>query len=502
MLFFLILATLLSSVNAVLVSTFDNCLKEFSKRSPAQIQFHPILVAAEFHAVAEGESYLYITVYGAVTGKSTASPAGKRKREISAGGFELSLGEGEERWGSMENLEDVGAELHARALGGMTGGPNEDQPAEATHFGRGFDTTGRWPREHIYYNFTGAIVDFDDAWTAGGTKPKVATTLSTTITMSSFHVSSNKTFLCEEGNHPSSVMAKCPLGDLSSAGDLPDGELSYDELKLRRIPPKDKRNDIDFLVKELPSFTFKRRLTSDHQFGTLSILLRLISGDPGSTTIGCVRVQVTPALTEGNNLALTWVSAGVLMLVGLAGILAAMFNPWNGTTDIFKWSSNFGMDVDMIRLVTPGFADCLQWLQFIVLTGGLSINYPTFYPAAVSRVAWSALLVNTSFSSDPDGTQDPWRADGLYAQQAWKYGYERLAQLVGLYSTEDIWACVMVWFTVLLCGSVIVFQIYFWGRWLMRKATGVEEEDLTNNNWPFTAGRGSQRRSVGVIDVD
>lgn len=176
------------------------------------------------------------------------------------------------------------------------------------------------------------------------------------------------------------------------------------------------------------------------------------------------------------------------MLVGIASIVAAMFNPWNRTTDVFRFSSNYGMDDDMLRLVTPGFADCLQWLQFFVLTGSLSLSYPGFYQPIISRAAWSTLLMNTSYFTHDPISAGSWKGDGIYAFEAWVYGYERMSQAVGLLTTNDIWVSVMGYFALLLVGAIVVFQIWFWGRWALWKCTGVEEEDLTRKNLPYTTG--------------
>ena len=88
----------------------------------------------------------------------------------------------------------------------------------------------------------------------------------------------------------------------------------------------------------------------------------------------------------------------VLLAVGVGTVVAAMFSPW-GTTDIFLWSTNYGRDPDLIRLVTPGFGDCLQYLQFAVLTAGLTLDYPGFFQPVLSQGSWSVLMFNESFVS-------------------------------------------------------------------------------------------------------
>lgn len=174
----------------------------------------------------------------------------------------------------------------------------------------------------------------------------------------------------------------------------------------------------------------------------------------------------------------------VLLFVGFATIFASIYSPW-GTTDIFHWSSNFGRHNDLLRLVTPGFGDCLQYIQFIVLTGGLTLSYPGFYQPIVSQASWSALMFNESFVSKEPGWQN--LRDGIYYTNA-SYGMEQLSQLVGMGNVEDIWAGMMVWLMVVIGSVVIITQLGFAVQWVYRFVRNVQEEDLRNKNLPFSVG--------------
>jgi hypothetical protein len=473
---------LVGQAEAVLVSTFDNCLSEFTRKSPTHLQFHPILVSASYDPVGQDENYLQITAWGTVTGASSSIPNSRLVKRDNTGEEELlfrqleqPFGQGDYQWlnsGALQKRQSVGP-IRGTDLITSTQAP-------PTYFGQ-YKADYRFPADDIGFVYTGSIVDQDsDAWGS------VATTITTSIVVASFDVYKNKTFFCNNPSHSDSVEANCPFGNLASAGN----SLSENnaEMKPKRVVPSQYRNDVAFLTRELPSFTINGRLASSYQFGTLGVTIKIISGDRSATHIGCLHVEITPELEESYSRALTWISVGVLMLVGIASILAAMYNPWNGSTDIFKFSCNYGMDEDMIRLITPGFADCLQWLQFIVLTGSLALTYPGFYQPVVSRGAWSALLLNTSLYSHEPVKGNAWRGDGIYAPEAWTNGFERMAQAVGLLTTEDIWISVISNFVILVVASILIFEVWFWGRWVMRKIIGVEEEDLTNRNLPFTIG--------------
>lgn len=174
----------------------------------------------------------------------------------------------------------------------------------------------------------------------------------------------------------------------------------------------------------------------------------------------------------------------VLLFVGFATVFASIYSPW-GTTDIFHWSSNFGRHNDLLRLVTPGFGDCLQYIQFIALTGGLTLNYPGFYQPIVSQASWSALMFNQSFVSQEPGWQN--LRDGIYYTNG-TYGMEELAQLVGMGNVEDIWPGMMVWLLVVIGSVAIITQVGFAVQWVYRFVRNVQEEDLRNKNLPFTIG--------------
>ncbi|KAK4177667.1 hypothetical protein QBC36DRAFT_326523 [Triangularia setosa] len=243
-------------------------------------------------------------------------------------------------------------------------------------------------------------------------------------------------------------------------------------------------NESDFgLVKDkLPFVTISNDFYSSYAFGSFSTFFEILYGDHGDR-ITCVKATVTPDL-GGLAWMLKFLPLAVLVFVGAATIFAAIFSPW-GTSDVFHWSSNYGRDPDLLRLVTPGFGDCLQYIQFVVLTGGLTLNYPGFYQPIVSQAAWSALMFNQSFV-----TKDPgWVSiqDGIYVTDG-TYGLQRLAQLAGMANPEDIWASTIIWVLVIIAAMTVLVQAGFVAQWLYRFFQKVSEEDLRAKNIPFTLG--------------
>ncbi|KAF1846329.1 uncharacterized protein K460DRAFT_356019 [Cucurbitaria berberidis CBS 394.84] len=237
-------------------------------------------------------------------------------------------------------------------------------------------------------------------------------------------------------------------------------------------------------VSTLPAFSVAHDFHSTYSFATWAATLRIVQGNTGAQALGCISANITPDLGHRLSNALCYMPAAVLALVAIATIFAATCSPW-GTSNVFRWTSNYGRDEDLLRLVTPGFGDCLQYIQFIVLAGSLSLNYPGFFQPVVSQASWSVLLFNQSFVSHGNGSQS--LVDGIYFANG-TYGLTRLGQYVGMTKERDIWACMAIFLLVLISIAVLLTQLGFLGRWFSRYLTKTQDGDLTGKNWSFTAG--------------
>ncbi|EER29624.1 hypothetical protein D8B26_003806 [Coccidioides posadasii str. Silveira] len=235
---------------------------------------------------------------------------------------------------------------------------------------------------------------------------------------------------------------------------------------------------------QLRAFSFSHNLFSTYSFASIVPNFDVVSGDEAKTPLACVTADVTPDLGSPIKDALTYVPLVILILVGVATISAAIYSPW-GTTDIFRWTSNYGRDEDLLRLVTPGFGDCLQYIQFVILSGSLTLNYPGFFQPVVSHVGWSVLMFNESLASHGNGTQP--LQDGVYSVNG-TYGLDRMRQYIGMSANKDVWPGMVVWLLSVLAIITLVTQLAFSFQWLHRKIANVPEEDLRAKNLPFTLG--------------
>ncbi|KAI4650659.1 hypothetical protein J4E93_003016 [Alternaria ventricosa] len=234
----------------------------------------------------------------------------------------------------------------------------------------------------------------------------------------------------------------------------------------------------------LPAVSVAHNFGSSYAFSTWASTLRIVSGDDNAQALGCISANITPDLGKKLSDAICYLPAAVLALVAIATVFAATCSPW-GTSNIFRWTSNYGRDEDLLRLVTPGFGDCLQYIQFIVLAGSLSLNYPGYFQPVVSQASWSLLLFNQSFVSQGNGSQS--LVDGIYFANG-TYGLNRLGQYVGMSRERDIWACMAIFLLVLIACVIVLTQLGFFIRWLFRWITNTQDGDLTGKNWSFTAG--------------
>ncbi|TVY13632.1 putative membrane protein [Lachnellula arida] len=234
----------------------------------------------------------------------------------------------------------------------------------------------------------------------------------------------------------------------------------------------------------LPSFNFTHDFYSSYAFTSFATTLLIKYGNSEATSIGCISSSITPDLGSTLSGVLTFLPLVVILFVGFATAFAGIFSPW-GTTDTFRWTTNYGRDEDLLRLVTPGFGDCLQYIQFIALTGGLSLNYPGFYQPIVSKVSWSALMFNQSFVSNGNGTDS--LVDGIYVTHG-KYGLDHLRQLVGMNEVTDVWAGMAIWLLVIIAAVLVLIQGGFLLRWVYRHVNKTAEEDLRAKNLPFSVG--------------
>ncbi|KAI0143618.1 integral membrane protein [Xylariaceae sp. FL1272] len=284
-----------------------------------------------------------------------------------------------------------------------------------------------------------------------------ATTLHSSVEVLSYQPYENDAYFCK-----SLLNSSCPLGPV------------FNDTFFFNITEN---------LYSLPSFQLSNDFHSSYALATFAPTLIIRYGDQYATQVGCISAIVTPSLGDAA-WSLRYLPLVILILVGFATVFAAVFSPW-GTTDIFHWTSNYGRDPDLLRLVTPGFGDCLNYIQFVVLSGSLSLDYPGYYQPVVSQASWSILMFDEQFVSKAKSYQSI--VDGIYIVPA-SYGMERIAQLSGMGELEDVWAGMIIWVLVIIAAVLLLTQTGFLARVIWRLINRDSEEDLRAKNIPFSIG--------------
>lgn len=255
------------------------------------------------------------------------------------------------------------------------------------------------------------------------------------------------------------------------------------------------------LMPGLHAFGVDVQLADDYEFTTIIPSLKVLSADIPTFNVICLNLQVTPQFGTAIDVSFSIVPLAIVLLVGFATLLAAVYNPWVGTTDLLRATSNYGQDPDALRLVTPGIADIWYYIQFAVYTACLSLDYPGFYQPVLSRVGWSNLLFNTTLlhpsgngtlswstvTSSLTGQFDNSSAYIINVVNSSDYGMTQYASLVGI-PAKDVWPTFMVWFLLVLAGITILTELAFALYWVYRYTTGEHTVDFGSMNICFLGG--------------
>ena len=130
------------------------------------------------------------------------------------------------------------------------------------------------------------------------------------------------------------------------------------------LPPAFYANSSD--IAALPGFTVAHDMESSYAFATIVPTFQVKSGDTSGSILACVSTNITPDLGQTLKSLIRYLPLVVLIFVAVATIVAATYSPW-GTTDVFRWSSNYGRDEDLLRLVTAGVVEAASILPLLLV---------------------------------------------------------------------------------------------------------------------------------------
>ncbi|KAH8897203.1 hypothetical protein GQ53DRAFT_638100, partial [Thozetella sp. PMI_491] len=195
------------------------------------------------------------------------------------------------------------------------------------------------------------------------------------------------------------------------------------------------------LVDDVPAFP---------QFSTFHTVIRASGLSPEDQV--CVEANITPELSPAVQSTLRYGPLVIFLVVLLSGLLRSAF-------DVPPLVEIDGTMHPLPRAVLPHVGECLQYLQFMFLTGGLTLFYPGFYQPAVSHLNWFSLLTGGfinhgwSYLGSSDGIYE---VNGTYGGT---FGMEVMSQIVGAPSAKDVWLNMVVMIGIIATLAFICLKV-------------------------------------------
>ncbi|KAJ8119835.1 hypothetical protein ONZ43_g3301 [Nemania bipapillata] len=170
--------------------------------------------------------------------------------------------------------------------------------------------------------------------------------------------------------------------------------------------------------------------------------------------IECISADITPEFTPMAKSILRLLPAITFLVVLIIGCLRTLIDVPDTSAEEQDDSTQLGD-----RSILPGLSDCLYHLQFVFLTGALSLRYPGFYQPAVSYLNWFSLLTNSNALTN--GFTYPGVGDGIYqinGTYGGTYGLEIMTQIVGAPMSMDLWINMVILITFISIGIAILLE--------------------------------------------
>ncbi|VVT56101.1 uncharacterized protein SAPINGB_P004812 [Magnusiomyces paraingens] len=213
------------------------------------------------------------------------------------------------------------------------------------------------------------------------------------------------------------------------------------------------------------SFNYTFNVSEVYQGVPFNVRFVIINSVDQANVVGCIETQVTPIIASYAWYVVVFCIIGIAVLIAISFVITAYLNPWTGTTNIYSWASILHREVNVVRLLTPGFFDFIHYFQFAFFITCLSLEYPSFLQPVISTFSWVVLLFSESFVSHNGSGKF---VDGIYATNG-TFGLDRMSQVVQLAHAKDVWASFMVWLLVVTGAVLAIGQLAILATWAWRK---------------------------------
>ncbi|OLN96296.1 putative membrane protein C1322.03-like protein 1 [Colletotrichum chlorophyti] len=194
---------------------------------------------------------------------------------------------------------------------------------------------------------------------------------------------------------------------------------------------------------------------------TFHTTLQLEGAD--SEKVSCRQANITPALGSTTVSIVTYSTWAIFLFVLLVGFVRSAYS-----TPVLLDDE----EVRTIRTVLPNVGDCLQYIQFIFLTGGLSLRYPGFYQPVVSNLNWFSLFLNGPVTH---GVVYDSIKDGIYVMNGTyggTFGLELMTQIAGAPMTMDTWLNMVVLMFTIVIGMALIVEVF----WFLNRGRDSDSE--------------------------
>ncbi|KAG0303846.1 hypothetical protein BGZ97_001726 [Linnemannia gamsii] len=122
-------------------------------------------------------------------------------------------------------------------------------------------------------------------------------------------------------------------------------------------------------------------------FAELMVTMQIVGSN--NQSIVCVAVLLEQTMETVNN-AVSFLPLALACLSGAISLTATFMRASVGN-GFLGAAATYGMATEPISVHTPGFFDVIFYTQFMLMTGQLSVNYPSFYATFTALFHWSFL---------------------------------------------------------------------------------------------------------------
>lgn len=204
-------------------------------------------------------------------------------------------------------------------------------------------------------------------------------------------------------------------------------------------------------------------LASLPPLSTFNIRLQLESGTENG--LQCLEANVTPALTSTTSTFLVWAPRAIFLFVLLVGALR------------YHDEQTYTHAPSTSDLRLPGVADGLGYMQWVFLSGGLSLHYPGFFQPIASKLSLFSLFVTGPLTH---GRVYPSVSDGIYninGTYGGTVGLEHMHQIVGAPSTVDTWINMVIAIAIISAAAALLLEAVGFRRKLFgyREASATQQ---------------------------